>query len=147
MSIDLSKLEASLRLYQTAEHRIGMRSALADAAGICDQMANEITAKRRTTLMQREIAAALRAAGDAIWKAREAVEIPGNGGRIIAGLQDACAYARGEREPLPSGGITHAPDSPLLRSQDDFGRRYQRRTHMLDSGPPRDPAAEQGDMA
>lgn len=53
--------------------------------------------------------------------------------------------------PMPrmTGGITHAPDSPLLRSQDDFGRRYASRTHMLDSGPvkPVDPTIAAEDPA
>lgn len=57
---------------------------------------------------------------------------------------------RGERLPLPVAdcqdeyprGITHAPDSPLLKAQDDFGRRLVPR-YM----PPVDPTIEAEDVA
>lgn len=104
MTVDPAKfVAASLRLYQTAEHRVGLRSGLSDAAHICDALAKEIAPEgKRASLMKREIAEALKAAGDTIWRARAAVDVPGNGGRIIAGLQDACAYAKGDdRQAAP----------------------------------------------
>ncbi len=132
-------IECALRLYPGRDHRVGMRSAFMDAACICTRIAQRIEAanpgrgKGSVSQVGQAIADAVRRAGDELEAVCDRIEIE-------------------ERKPLPQsdcqvehprGGISHEPDSPLLRCQDDFGRR-ERKVPRFER---RNPAAEEGDMA
>jgi hypothetical protein len=69
-------LETSLRMYPGHDFRVGMRSAMMDAAHLCDRIAGEILASRRKSRMRDAEVAAVRRCADAIDKMRTLVDVP-----------------------------------------------------------------------
>lgn len=79
---DIQEAEA-LRFYKAyrSNDPISIRGALADAAHMCDAVANDILdehtgpGRKRPRRRGLDIAAAMKRAGDAIWKLREKVQV------------------------------------------------------------------------
>lgn len=68
-------LATSLRIYPERTYRIGMRSALMDAATLCDLIAEQITLSGRSSKDRRASAAVAKRCGDAIMAMREKVDV------------------------------------------------------------------------
>ena len=71
-------LATSLRLYPERPFRVGMRSAMMDAATLCDLIAEQIEASGRTSKDRRAAAAVAKRCGDAIMAMRDQVSVSGD---------------------------------------------------------------------
>ena len=117
------------------------------------EAANPGRGKGSVSQVGQAIACAVRKAGDEMMAVRDRIEIAERGPLPLSDCQDehprgamqVCPVSDADCLPhctrtgeadcpltkrdfgLPRGGISHAPDSPLLRCQDDFGRRRERK--------------------
>jgi hypothetical protein len=73
-------IDVALRVYREPKERAAMRSALGDAAAICDMVAADIENANRTRSGKvinaaQEMAHQVRFAGDRIWRMREQITL------------------------------------------------------------------------
>lgn len=71
-------LATLLRMYETRDYRVGMRSGMMDAAALCDLIAEDIRTKGGKNKATREAMAVAKRCGDAIAAMRDEVAVPGN---------------------------------------------------------------------
>ncbi len=76
-------LGPSLTTYTSRTERAALRSALGDAAGLCDWIARDIVQEHRgnhgkgaTTKRGRELEAVAKRCADAIWALRDHIKVP-----------------------------------------------------------------------
>lgn len=74
-ALGLRLVDVSTRMYQTTEHRVGMRSGMMDAAAVCDGIAAEIGRGRPSKAKRQMVEVAKRCAA-AIDGMRNHVEVP-----------------------------------------------------------------------
>jgi len=102
-------ITASLEMYTTRDHRVGMRSALMDAAHLCDAIAADISKTGRKSMRRDQLVAVAKRCGDAIEAMRELVEVPHPGNGRQPPTEPAAAPQ--PRGPVLSEGVEACSDA------------------------------------